>query len=529
MENNSIYNIRKTTKEDSLEIVKLQQRTYPNLPCWHAEEVWQHIKNFPEGQLVTTDQEDRIVGAISALIIDWDDYTESAHWSTITDNGTFSTHNPLGKTLYVADICVDPAFGHMGIGSSLYEVLKKMVKDLGLKRILTGGRIPGYEKVSYQMTPKQYVMEVIQHKRKDPVLSFHLKNGFVVLEIISEYLNDVESRGYASLLEWLNPEYVMDVSLHEKVELTPEESTEEVYGEKPRPKKVRIACLQYDLRPISSFEDFATQVSFFVRGAKEYNSQFVLFPELLTMQLLSFLKESSPGRAVRILSNLTQDYENLFNRLALENNIYIIAGSHPVIECGKLYNAAHLFTPHGRVFRQKKVHLTPIEKNLYQMSRGHGFYVYNTDFGKIGILICYDIEFPEAARMMAQSGAEIIFIPSCTDARQTYCRIRYCAQARAIENQMYVALSCTVGNLPQVTGIATNYGQAAILTPSDYFCYRDGIAAEGIINQEQMVISDVDLDMLQEQRLSGSMIPLNDLIKDAYDRIIQYTDRPIKK
>jgi predicted amidohydrolase len=196
-----------------------------------------------------------------------------------------------------------------------------------------------------------------------------------------------------------------------------------------------------------------------------------------------------------------------------------------VIQQGELFNAAHLFTPNGRVFRQKKVHLTQTEKGQYQMSRGHGFYVYHTDYGKIGILVCYDVEFPEAARVLAEGGVQILFVPSCTDERQGFCRVRYCAQARASENQIYVAMTSTVGNLPEVPCMATHYGQAAILTPSDYFFARDGIAAEGSVNQEQMVISDVDLALLDEQRVNGTVLPLDDLIKDAYDRVIHCTDR----
>jgi predicted amidohydrolase len=250
-----------------------------------------------------------------------------------------------------------------------------------------------------------------------------------------------------------------------------------------------------------------------------------VFPEYFTMQLLSYLREPAPARAVRRLAQLAPDYEKLFTRLATESGLYIIGGTHPVIQQGQLFNAAHLFTPNGLVFRQKKVHLTATEKGAYQMSRGHGFYVYHTEYGKIAILVCYDVEFPEAARVLAEAGAEILFVPSCTDERQGFCRVRYCSQARAIENQIYVAMAGTVGNLPEVPYMATHYGQAAILTPSDYFFARDGIAAEGIINQEQMVISDVNLDLLGEQRVSGTVIPLNDLIKDAYDRVIHFSDR----
>jgi predicted amidohydrolase len=195
-----------------------------------------------------------------------------------------------------------------------------------------------------------------------------------------------------------------------------------------------------------------------------------------------------------------------------------------VIQQGELFNAAHLFTPNGLVFRQKKVHLTQTEKGPYQMSRGHGFYVYHTDYGRVAILVCYDVEFPEAARVLAEAGAQIIFVPSCTDERQGFCRVRYCAQARASENQIYVAMAGTVGNLPEVPCMATHYGQSAILTPSDYFFARDGIAAEGTVNQEQMVIADVDLHLLEEQRINGTVLPLNDLIRDEYDRVIHYAD-----
>jgi predicted amidohydrolase len=266
------------------------------------------------------------------------------------------------------------------------------------------------------------------------------------------------------------------------------------------------------------------QVEFFVHSAKDYKAHFVLFPEFFTMQLLSYINEPAPALAVRRLARLAPQYEALFMRLAKETGIYIIGGTHPVIQRGKVFNAAHLFTPNGQVFRQKKVHLTPTESGPYQLSRGHGLYLYHTDFGNIAILICYDIEFPEVARVMAEAGAEILFVPSCTDGREGFCRVRYCAQARAIENQVYVAVTGTVGNLPLVPYMNTNYGQAAILTPSDYFFARDGIAAEGTINQEQLVVADVDLDLLDEQRVNGSVIPLQDLIKDAYDSVVHFSD-----
>jgi len=518
--------VRQMKTEEVGAVAELQRRVYSEELAWSAQELLHHIQVFPKGQLVAVEGSNRIVGSASSLIIDWDDYAESARWSAITGEGTFRTHNPLGKTLYGADMCVDPTVRRSGIGTLLYDARKRIVRERGLKRLLTGGRIPGYAQVSHDLSPQEYVADVVAGRRSDPTLSFQLANGLVVLDVVAEYLPDRDSRDFATLLEWLNPEYVTSLSLQSgNVSQPSEPISEEDISERTRPARIRIAAMQYLLRPINRFEDFATQVEFFVRSAREYRSHFVVFPEYFTMQLLSYLREPSGAKAVRRLAQLAPEYEGLFRRLAMESGIYIIAGTHPVIQEGQLFNAAHLFTPNGSVFRQKKVHLTETEKNSYQMSRGHGFYVYHTDFGKIAILVCYDVEFPEAARVLAASGAQILFVPSCTDERQGFCRVRYSAQARASENQIYVAMAGTVGNLPDVPSMATHYGQAAIMTPSDYFFARDGIAAEGSVNQEQMVVADVDLNLLEEQRINGTVLPLNDLIKDAYDRVIHCTDR----
>jgi predicted amidohydrolase/ribosomal protein S18 acetylase RimI-like enzyme len=524
--------VRPMVRDDIPAIVELQKRVFPGMTPWSPELLARHLGIFPEGQLVAVDENGRLVGSSSSLLIDWDDYADSAKWSHITGDGTFDTHNPLGKTLYGADIGVDPLARRQGVGTLLYEARKELVRKLGLKRLLAGGRIPGYTQVSEQMTPRQYVTEVIEGKRKDPTLSFQLQNGFVVLDVIPDYLHDADSRNFATLLEWLNPQYAASLSLHAskpqaELEDIGVESAPEALRDERRPRRVRVAAMQYLLRPIDSFADFATQAQFFVRSAATYGCQFVLFPEYFTMQLLSYLTELSAARAVRRLAQLTPEYEALFQGLAEENRLYIIAGTHPIVQEGEVFNAAHLFTPNGRIFRQKKVHLTPTEKTFYQLSRGHGFYVYHTEHARIAILVCYDVEFPEAARVLAEAGAEILFVPSCTDDRQGFCRVRYCAQARAIENQIYVVMTGTVGNQPQVPHMAANYGQAAIMTPSDYFFARDGIAAEGTINQEQMVMSDVDLDLLREQRVGGTVVPLKDLIKDAYDRVIHCTDQRV--
>jgi predicted amidohydrolase len=289
--------------------------------------------------------------------------------------------------------------------------------------------------------------------------------------------------------------------------------------------RVRIATTQYLLRPLRDFDEFVQQVTFFVESAADYNSHFLLFPEFFTMQLLSYMREEDPARAVRRLAELQGEYEALFRRLAIAHELYIIGGTHPVLAEGQVYNTAFLFTPHGKVFQQRKVHLTRSEKGPYQMSRGNEFCVFETDYGKIAILVCYDVEFPEAARIVAEAGTEILFVPSCTDERQGFLRVRHCAHARAIENQIYVAVAGTTGNLPQVPYMSTNYAQAAILTPNDFYFARDGIAAEGTPNQEQLIVSDVDLELLDERRANGTVIPLNDKLQEVYGHVAVYRDR----
>jgi predicted amidohydrolase/GNAT superfamily N-acetyltransferase len=524
------FTVRQMTAEDIPHVINVQLRAFPGQTPWRRDQLERHLNAFPDGQLVVSDEAGRVLGSASSLLIDWDDYAESANWASITGQGSFDTHNPLGKTLYGADMGVDPDARQQGIGTLFYEARKDLIRERGIKRLLTGGRIPGYSALADRLTAREYVSEVVDGKRRDPALTFQRENGLVVLDVVPAYMQDAESKGFATLLEWLNPEYTSSVSLQASIHhAVLEQNAAEAMRGTPRPRRVRIAAVQYLLRPIASFDDFVHQVEFFVRSAKDYKAHFVLFPEFFTMQLLSYINEPAPALAVRRLARLAPDYEALFIRLAKETGIYIIGGTHPVFQRGKVFNAAHLFTPNGQVFRQKKVHLTPTESGPYQLSRGHGLYLYHTDFGNIAILICYDVEFPEVARVMAEAGAEILFVPSCTDGREGFCRVRYCSQARAIENQLYVAMTGTVGNLPLVPYMATNYGQAAILTPSDYFFARDGIAAEGTINQEQLVVADVDLDLLDEQRVNGSVIPLQDLIKDAYDQVVHFSDYKVQK
>ncbi len=154
--------------------------------------------------------------------------------------------------------------------------------------------------------------------------------------------------------------------------------------------------------------------------------------------------------------------------------------------------------------------MTRFETEDWDVTADTKLRIFETEFGRLAIAICYDVEFPEIARAAARQGAHILVVPSCTDDRQGFWRVRYCAHARAIENQLYVIHAGTVGSLPMVPAVSLNYGQASILTPSDFAFSRDGILAEGNPNQEMMVIGELNLEIICQGRSTGTVLPLHD-------------------
>ncbi|MGI8436422.1 MAG: carbon-nitrogen hydrolase family protein [Chthoniobacterales bacterium] len=278
-------------------------------------------------------------------------------------------------------------------------------------------------------------------------------------------------------------------------------------------ERIRVASLQYFIRPVQTFEQFRDQVSALVETAADYKAHLIVFPEYFTIQLLTLGDVRRPIRQQIIdLSRQVPRYIELFAKLAREHEIYIVAGTIPVFDEGrdKIYNDSHFFSPSGKYGVQGKMHMTRFEAEEWDVAPRERLKVFDTDFGKVAIAICYDIEFPEIARAAAHQDAQIIIVPSCTDDRQGFLRVRYCAHARAIENQIYVIQSCTVGSLPMVPAVSLNYGQASILTPSDFSFSRDGILAEGTVNQEMMVIGELNLKTIQEGRETGTVLPLRD-------------------
>jgi predicted amidohydrolase/GNAT superfamily N-acetyltransferase len=491
--------VREATRADVSALVRLNELVYPAVAnedvVWGERHLVSHQRIFPQGQLVA-EVDGKIVGAVASLIVDLGPDPLRPHtWPGITDSGYFTNHDPEADTLYGADVYVHPDARGLGVGAALYEARRNLCRRLNKRRILAGGRLWDYTDQGAGMTPEEYAARVVSGDLRDRVLSFQLREGFVLRSVLPNYIHDSRSKNFASLIEWLNPDY------------------------RPAPdgeRKARIACVQYQMRRIGSFEEFAQQVSYFVGVAADYRADFLLFPELVSAQLLSAEDTLTAKEGMRRLALHRDRFEALMRDLAVKHGITIIAGSLPVLEDGRLLNVAFTCLPSGQVVAQPKLHITPTEKSAWGISGGYSLRPIDAPKARIGVLICYDVEFPEAARYLADLGAEILFVPFCTDTRQSYLRVRYCAQARAIENQLYVALAGNVGNLPDVGQLDINYGQAAVLTPSDFAFARDGIAAEADSNEETVLICDVDLNALHSARSSGTVTPRLDRRADLF-------------
>jgi predicted amidohydrolase/GNAT superfamily N-acetyltransferase len=484
------------------DLVRLNKRCFPTAieesVVWNRGQLRNHQRVFPDGQIVV-ELAGQIVAAVASLIVTLGTDPYRAHtYSGITDGGYFHNHDPEGDTLYGADVYVDPDLRGQGIGHELYEARRALCKRHNLRRIVAGGRIHGYAERS-DLSPEQYAHKVELGEISDLVLSFQLREGFVVRGILRNYVRDPRSRNVAVLVEWLNPEH----------------RAERHSGA----RKVRVAAVQHQVRGTKDFEAFAAQITYFVEAAAGYRADFVLFPEFVSMQLLSqaSMRNLSATEGILRLAALKDEYLELMSSLAKRFGIHIIAGTHPMQVNGALYNVCPFVFPDGRVQLQPKLHITPGEKSYYGIEGGNELSIIHTPKARVGVLVCYDAEFPEAARYLSDQGAEIIFVPYCTDDRQGYSRVRFCCQARAIENQIYVVSAGIVGNLPSVPAMDIHYGQAAVFTPSDFEFARDGIQAQADPNVEMLLVTDLDIDDLHRSRASGSVRPRLDRRRDLFE------------
>jgi predicted amidohydrolase/ribosomal protein S18 acetylase RimI-like enzyme len=497
--------VRLLRKSDYRAVVEIQRKSFPTIDPWTREQFESQLAVFPEGQ-IGVEIDGALVATSSALIVDEEDFGAYHTFDDVSDKGFIRNHDREGDTLYGIDIAIDPKHRGVHLTRRIYEARKELARQRNLRAILIAGRIPGYSRQADKMSAEEYVRRVIRKdlKDRDPVLTAQLSQGFSVREVLKDYLpSDTDSAGYAVFMEWLNPEH-------------------HPLGAPAAVRNVRVAAVQYQMRPISSFDEFAQQCEFFIDTASEYRADFLLFPEIVTNQLQVTVQMPDSSATARRLDEFTPRYFEFFAKMAMKYNVNIIGGSHLTVEGGKLYNIASLFRRDGTVEKQYKLHISPSELRWWGVSPGDEIRVFDTDRGKIAILIGDDVEFPEVARVATGKGANLLFIPFNTDIRSGYMRIRLCAQARCIENGMYAVLAGPIGNLPFVQGADIHYGEACILTPCDVPFARDGVAEEATPNVETMVVNELDIEVLRKYRLMGSVRTWLDRRQDLYG--VRYTE-----
>lgn len=494
--------VRNLKLDDYLGLRSSMTEAYKNWhgSAWSEDDIKRLLDIFPEGQIVVLIN-DKVVGVALSIIVSYDAFGDDHTYQQITGNYTFKTHTPNGDVLYGIEVFVHPDYRGLRLARRLYDARKALCEKFNLKAILFGGRIPNYTEHAAELTPKEYIQKVKQREIHDQVLSFQLANEFHVKKILTNYMpDDEESKKHATLMEWNNVLYTKPTKT-----LNQHKST------------ARLGLVQWGMRSFSNFDALCEQIEFFVDTVASYNSDFVLFPELFMAPLMADFNHQTEAEAIRSLANFTEPLRDKFINFAIAYNINIITGSMPFIKGGQLYNVGYLCRRDGSIERYCKIHVTPTEADAWGIIGGNKLKVFDTDLGKIGILICYDVEFPELSRLLALQGMEILFVPFLTDTQNAFTRVKACAMARAIENECFVAIAGGIGNLPKVHNMDIQYAQSAVFTPADFAFPTNGIKAEATPNTETVLVVDVELDLLKKLRSHGSVHNLLDRRTDLYD------------
>ena len=499
-----IENIELTflSMDDYQELKKAMIASYITMPesYWEEHHIQSLISRFPEGQVVIK-VNNQIAGCALSIIVDNRKIDQYQTYREITGNFTFNTHSPDGDMLYGIDVFIKPELRGLRLGRRLYDYRKELCERLNLKGVAFGGRIPNYHRYSDKLSPKEYIDKVRKKEIQDPVLNFQISNDFHPSKILKGYLKgDEASKDYAVLLEWHNIYYEKQTS---KAAITK--------------KLIRLGLIQWQMRPYKNKEELLQQAEYFIEAVSGYRSDFAMFPEFFNAPLMAENNHLTEPAAIRELAKYTSIIVQKFSELAISYNINIISGSMPEIRNDRLYNVGYLCKRDGTIESYEKLHVTPDELKIWGMDGGSQLKTFDTDCGKIGILICYDVEFPELSRILADEGMDILFVPFLTDTQNGYSRVRYCAQARAIENECYVAIVGSVGNLPKVHNMDIQYAQSMVFTPCDFAFPANGIKAEATPNTEMILIVDLDIDLLRELNQFGSVRNLKDKRKDLYE------------
>jgi len=494
-------NLRNLRESDYPQLSRLMDKVYDDIGgAWPKRTIMGLLRDFPDGQLVIEESGELVGVALSALV-DYERFSEPHKYSDLIGQRDIIQMDPEGDAMYGLDVLIDPDYRGHRLGRRLYEKRKELCRSMNLRAILAGGRILNYHQYADELKPTEYLDQVERKEIHDPILSFQLSNDFRVKRLMRRYLpEDDKSKGYATLLEWSNILY------------EPADRALETMA-----TQARVGAVQWQMREFETVEQVLQQIEYFVDALSDYQSDFAVFPELFNAPLMGLTDQSNQLEAAHFLGTFTDRFKVEMSRMAVSYNINIVAGS--MLEVGddeRLYNVAYLCRRDGTMERQAKLHITPQERRDWVIEGGHELAVFDTDAGRVGMLICYDVEFPELGRLLAEESMDILFVPFWTDTKNGYLRVKHCAQARAIENECYVVICGSVGNLPSIENLDIQYAQSAVFTPSDFAFPHDAVLNETTPNTEMILFSDLDLTRLKIVRNEGSVTNLKDRRKDLF-------------
>lgn len=501
-ESSTRIELRHLELTDYVQLKESMQKAYPNWAdvSWTRAQIGKLLDIFPDGQLCIL-VNGKVVGCALSIMVNYDEFGNDHTYEEITSHYTFATHDPEGTVLYGIDIFIHPEYRGMRLGRRLYDARKELCESLNLRSIVFGGRLPKYNEYADEMEPKEYIQKVRRREIYDPTLTFQLSNDFHPLKVMKNYLRgDEASLEYAVLLEWNNVYYQSKPKVVNQTKTV-----------------IRIGLVQWQMRPFKDMDALTEQMEFFVDAVSDYQSDFIVFPEFFNAPLMAPYNHLPEPQAIRELAAYSDPLRQKAMEFAVNYNVNIILGSMPYLDDERLLNVGFLCRRDGSYERYDKIHITPSESSAWGMVGGNTVKAMDTDCGKIGVLICYDSEFPELSRILADQGMHILFVPFLTDTPNGFTRVRNCSMARAIENECYVAIAGSVGNLPRVNNMDIQFAQSAVFTPADFAFPTNGIKAEATPNTEMTVIADVDLELLKELHEHGSVRNLKDRRNDLYE------------
>ncbi len=271
---------------------------------------------------------------------------------------------------------------------------------------------------------------------------------------------------------------------------------------------LKVAAAQYPIDQPATLDAWREKIARWVASGAETGAEVLVFPEYAAIEQAASLGEKVYGdldATLQAVAELEVDRVGLHQELAAKHRVHILVGSGPVRKGeGRYVNAAQLVTPKGSIGVQEKLIMTPFETD-WGISAGSQARVFDTVLGLIGVNICYDSEFPLLARAMAEAGAELLLVPSCTERVSGYHRVRTGSLARALENQIAAVVSPTVGDALWSPAVDRNTGAAGIYVPAEQTVSDTGVLAQGELNAAQWVMAEVDMARLRHLRTSGEM------------------------